>query len=262
MRNYHTHTTYCDGYNTAEEMVQRAIELGFDELGFSAHSPLPFENDYAVKHDELCAYCDEINALKCKYVDKIKIYCGLELDYYGIDCGLKFDYIIGSVHHLIKNGVEMSVDLSKESQIKGVERLYDGDYYAFIDDYFDLVSKIYDKTKCNIIGHFDIIKKFNKDGDLFNESDKRYIRSARKAIDALKHKPCIYEVNTGAVSRGYGVGYYPSDYFLREIAKDKPLFVVNSDAHKMQNLSTDIENATKALEKAGYKTVKKLMEIL
>ena len=41
LQNLHTHTTYCDGKNTAEEMVQKAIELGFRSLGFSGHAPMP-----------------------------------------------------------------------------------------------------------------------------------------------------------------------------------------------------------------------------
>ena len=40
--NYHTHTTYCDGVNTAEEMIQSAIEKRFSILGFSSHSIYPF----------------------------------------------------------------------------------------------------------------------------------------------------------------------------------------------------------------------------
>ena len=32
--NYHTHTVFCDGDNTAQEMVDRALELGFEHLGF------------------------------------------------------------------------------------------------------------------------------------------------------------------------------------------------------------------------------------
>ena len=36
---FHTHTTFCDGKNTPEEMVVAAIEKGFVALGFSTHSP-------------------------------------------------------------------------------------------------------------------------------------------------------------------------------------------------------------------------------
>ncbi|MBQ8882376.1 MAG: histidinol-phosphatase [Clostridia bacterium] len=262
VNNYHTHTIYCDGANTAEEMVIKAIELGSTELGFSGHSPLPFTNDYAIRLEKLAQYHEEINRLKAKYAHKIKIYCGLELDYYGLDGGLKFDYIIGSVHHLFKNGVEVTIDLKKADQQKAVFDLYGGDYYAFIDHYFSLLGEVYDKTKCNFVGHFDLYKKFNREGDLFNERNDRVYSSGLKAIEQLKDKPCIFEVNTGAKPRGYRDDAYPSDEFISEIAKNKPLFVVNADAHRKESLLTDIESTTVKLQKAGYKTVKNLIEIL
>ena len=33
--NLHSHTTFCDGKNSAEEMVVSAIDHGFDVFGFS-----------------------------------------------------------------------------------------------------------------------------------------------------------------------------------------------------------------------------------
>ena len=44
--NFHTHTTFCDGKSTAEEMVQRALELGFDRLGFSGHCYTWFDPEF------------------------------------------------------------------------------------------------------------------------------------------------------------------------------------------------------------------------
>ena len=38
--NYHTHTTFCDGRDTPEAMVEAAVERGFDVLGFSSHSDM------------------------------------------------------------------------------------------------------------------------------------------------------------------------------------------------------------------------------
>ena len=35
--NYHMHTTFCDGKNTPEEMVQEALARGFTTIGFSSH---------------------------------------------------------------------------------------------------------------------------------------------------------------------------------------------------------------------------------
>ena len=35
--NYHTHTLFCDGTASPEDMVKQALRLGFDHLGFSGH---------------------------------------------------------------------------------------------------------------------------------------------------------------------------------------------------------------------------------
>ena len=48
MTNYHTHSTYCDGKASPREMVDFAVAHGFTALGFSGHSPLPFENTYSI----------------------------------------------------------------------------------------------------------------------------------------------------------------------------------------------------------------------
>ena len=39
--NYHTHTTYCDGKSTPEEIVLEAIRLGMDTIGFWVTHPAP-----------------------------------------------------------------------------------------------------------------------------------------------------------------------------------------------------------------------------
>ena len=43
-RDLHIHTTFCDGKNSAEEMVLAAIDRGLKTIGFSSHSYLPFDN--------------------------------------------------------------------------------------------------------------------------------------------------------------------------------------------------------------------------
>ena len=35
---FHMHTVFCDGKNTPEEILEKAIELGFDSIGFSSHA--------------------------------------------------------------------------------------------------------------------------------------------------------------------------------------------------------------------------------
>ncbi len=51
LENYHTHTTFSDGANTVDEMVQEAIRLGMPIIGFSDHSKNTWSLDYCL-HEE------------------------------------------------------------------------------------------------------------------------------------------------------------------------------------------------------------------
>ena len=43
LSNLHTHSTFCDGRNTPEQVVTAAIEQGFDSVGFSSHGYTSFD---------------------------------------------------------------------------------------------------------------------------------------------------------------------------------------------------------------------------
>ena len=109
--NLHTHTTFCDGKNTPEDVVKEAIERGFDIIGFSAHAYTPTNSQWCLKKEREDAYAKEIIRLKEEYKDKIKILLGLELDYYSEVDTSQCDYTIGSVHYVYKNGnVRITLD--------------------------------------------------------------------------------------------------------------------------------------------------------
>ena len=72
LRDFHMHTTFCDGKNSAEEMVLAAMEKGFDYIGFSDHAPMNFDDGCAMPEAALPAYAAEILRLKEKYKDHIR----------------------------------------------------------------------------------------------------------------------------------------------------------------------------------------------
>ena len=79
--NLHTHSIYSDGKSQPREIVEEAIRQGMTTLGFSEHSPLPFDHTFSVKSADMPRYVAEIAQLKEEFKDKIDIYCGLEADY-------------------------------------------------------------------------------------------------------------------------------------------------------------------------------------
>ena len=77
--NAHTHTTYCDGRDAPEAMVQAALERGFVSLGFTIHGWTPYE-PAPVTLEREAEYRAELKRLREKYRGQIEILIGAERD--------------------------------------------------------------------------------------------------------------------------------------------------------------------------------------
>lgn len=234
--NYHTHTSFCDGDATPEELVREAIRLGCPEIGFSGHCHTFFDESYCMSKEGTEDYIAAVKAVKEAYKDQIKVYLGIEMDYYGDVTDDRYDYRIGSVHYVKKDGCYLPVDNTKKEQINDVEKFYGGDFYSFAEDYFATVADVHRKTRCQILGHFDLVTKFNQDGDLFDTQHPRYRAAADKALEALMDTPVILEVNMGAMARGYTTQPYPAPDVVRKwLSAGKPV-IYSSDCHRLSQL--------------------------
>ncbi len=76
---YHNHTTWSDGDYTPEQLVERAIQLRFEEVAITDHyfTRKGFIN--CVSNEQLDDYLSMIEDLRKKYPG-IKIFAGLEID--------------------------------------------------------------------------------------------------------------------------------------------------------------------------------------
>ena len=122
--NYHTHSTFCDGKDTPEEMVLEAIRLGCPEIGFSGHSYTDFDETYCMSIEGTKQYKKCIRELAEKYRDRIRILLGVEQDYFSNAPTNGYDYVIGSVHYIKKDGAYLTVDESAETQKRDVANHY------------------------------------------------------------------------------------------------------------------------------------------
>lgn len=248
--NFHTHTIYSDGIDTPEEMVKTAIEKEFTALGFSEHSYTPLDAEICLKSEKVPEYIEEINRLKEKYKNDIKIFLGLEKDYFSSEDTSIYDYVIGSVHQIRKNGVEMSVDYSPEMTKKWVDEMYSGDFDSYAEDYFELVGNVIEKTNADIIGHFDLISKFNE-GLGYTESE-RFLKSAEKAIKKLVKYGRPFEINTGAISRKKRSIPYPTPEILKMIIKHGGKIAFSSDCHNKDYLDCYFKEAEELARSCGF----------
>ena len=238
--NFHTHSTFCDGHDEPEDMVLEAIRLGCPALGFSGHAPVArFEKNAGETvaaaemrfQNHLAEYRSCISNLKEKYRDSIRIFLGIEQDYYSENTTDGYEYVIGSVHLIPCKCGLMQIDDGREKFIQGVKTYYDGDFYAAAETYYEIVSDIYEKTQCSIIGHFDLITKYNEGNQLFDTSNPRYRAAAERAFDKLLKTPAIFEWNYGAIPRGARKTPYLEDWMLEKLKDAGRVPLKTSDCH-------------------------------
>lgn len=253
--NCHTHTIYCDGKNTAEEMVLKAIKLGFVSIGFSGHAPMFFESEWGMKKEDIPKYISEIRALKEKYADKIDILCGIELDtdYSDIDPD-DFDYTIASVHQFIVDGKDYPIDYSAKVLADLVDKLFNSSWNEMAKAYYNRVSDFVLSGNYDVVGHFDLITKYNDNFAQFPENDE-YKEIALKAIDRIiDEKPDIlFEVNTGAMFRVGNSTPYPSKFILEHIFERNGKITITSDSHSTDSLDFAFDEAINYCKECGFK---------
>ena len=248
--NYHTHTNYCDGKDSPEELVKAAIEKGFFALGFSSHSYTEMDKSFAMSASQAEKYRAEIAALKEKYRDRIELYCGIEQVYFSDEPTDCYDYVIGSVHYVLKNGEYVCVDNTARIVKDAVNRLYGGDFDALAEDYFALVAKVAEKTSADIIGHFDLVSKFSEKNG-YGESP-RFLAAAERAVKALAPYGLPFEINTGAMARGVRSLPYPAPEILKMIKKHGGEIMLSSDCHDKNYLDFAFDKAADLARKTGF----------
>ena len=246
--NLHTHTAFCDGRDAPEDLVLEALRLGCPALGFSGHSHVPFD-DCCMSVSGTEEYKNTVAALKKKYAGRIKLLLGVEQDYFADLPADGYDYVIGAAHYIYVDGGYYAVDESREKQLRLVNGHFGGDFYALAESYFDMVGRLYEKTRCDIVAHFDLVTKFNEGGALFDTAAPRYRRAALGALEKLLRTPAAFEINTGAIARGYRTEPYPEPFILREIVKSGARVILSSDCHRREQLLFGFGAAENALAK-------------
>lgn len=137
----------------------------------------------------------ELRALQKAYAGRLRIAVGMEADWFApVNDRAALDYIIGSVHYLRDEatGRYYAVDGAPEALDACVTQMFGGDALAMARAYYALVAENVRKYRPEIIGHFDLVKKNNCGGHLFDEADPVYRTAALEALDAWRrHRGCF-----------------------------------------------------------------------
>ncbi|WP_028974629.1 histidinol-phosphatase [Spirochaeta cellobiosiphila] len=266
--NYHSHSHYCDGQGELEDYIESAIQRDFDAIGFTSHGPVPFHTDWTMPEDKLGSYLKEIEELQVKYKGQIELYKGLEIDYIPGITGpalskfqeLNLDVIVGSVHYLPADSHHLlTIDGPQEEVDFLYTQIFKKDSKAFVQSYYQNIVQMVKEGGFSIIGHFDLIKKRNKKGHYFDETQDWYeqiVADTLVQIGQYRESHVAMEVNTGGISRGAVDTVYPDPKWLPEMRKAGIPVLVNSDAHHPDHLDFYFTEGLDFIRKGGYSSVR------
>ncbi len=264
--NLHTHSNYCDGKSSLDDVVASAILKNMMSLGFSSHAPLPFHSPWCMKKENLLSYLQEINVLM-KSNTKTQVYSGLEVDYIPgkispDDFKDQLDYTIGSIHFVesFPDGRGWEIDGTHASFHEGYEQIFKKDIRAVITRYFELTREMILKSCPSIIGHLDKIKIQNKFHPYFDEADTWYREEVIKTIHVIRNSDAIVEVNTRGIYQKKSITTYPSPWVLELLHHQKIPIHLSSDAHHADDLINQFPETADLLLSIGFKETKILLD--
>jgi len=248
LQDLHTHSLYDDGKNTLEEMVLAAQAAGLSAIGLSGHSPLPQLNGWSGINGRFDAFLAEAFALREAYRGDFHVWAGLEWDVCSPAPPEGLDYVIGSVHRLPACGAQFSVDRSAEALKLMLQTFFAGDVRAMEAAYYAEYDKIAASPRVDIVGHFDLITKFDEPRAIFSE----FPDCAARAMETLVRAGKIFEINTGAITRGYRCTPYPSEPMLRRLHELGGKITVSSDAHSIGGLGRGFAQSLALAVRCGF----------
>ena len=254
-QNLHTHSQYDDGKDAIDEIVQKAQERGFTILGFSGHGYYA-KDDSSMTPEKTKQYIQDVRQAQQQAPNGLKIYLGIEEDSMApIENVEDFDYVIGSVHYLEHNGKIYPIDYSQEQFDEMLKEGYQNDINALAEDYYLAIERQAQNPNIQIIGHLDLIAKYNEDQTYYCFDDPKILSYAKVAIEQLVKAGKIFEMNSGAMARGYRNSPYPSIELLKLIYEANGKILINTDCHHKEYLDYGMQICLDLAKQIGFKTL-------
>jgi histidinol-phosphatase (PHP family) len=244
--NYHNHTALCGhAVGTIDEYIRVAEERGICEIGFSDHAPLPADlrTGITMAPEEAEGYVAEIYA-RAQRTRAIAVKTGFEVDYPLHDTfdpawfsDPRIDFIIGSCHYL--DGWPFDQDTYIDTfSTRDIDEIY--------SRYYDEIERIADSRLFDIIGHFDIIKKFG------HRPRTSFLPRVRTITAKLGKYGTTVEVNTSGLTKPVGE-LYPSEEIIGVLFEMNVPVTLGSDSHAPDHVGYQFQETAALLKKIGYR---------
>ncbi len=239
----HMHSNFSDGKNSLEEMIEAAIELGYDAIAITDH--------VWVTSDWVTEYAKRISQLKETYRSQIMLLSGIEAKVTNlngnIDAHPSFfsmvDLVLGSMHRIPKSKGYYHLSNLRQSAVKGStiepSSISKKSHNQIVDHWFQAFSNMLRNPHVDIVAH--PLAELKEFGIMLSDGQKEEV--AKLLVESGK----IIEFN---------VRHQVPDQVLLNflVLHDVPL-TISSDSHSVTDLKTYGAAIRKLIESTKIKTV-------
>ncbi|MEY2409862.1 MAG: histidinol-phosphatase family [Verrucomicrobiota bacterium] len=228
------------------DLAAEAVRLGFTEIGFSEHNPMPRDDwdDWHLLQADLDAYVEQVTRARREF-PQLAIKLALEVDFIpGHEEWIRhlaarhpWDYLIGAVHYVSESWALDNPHLVAEWKSR--------DPFEVWTAYFDRLTMAAGSGLFDIIAHADLCKKFR----FYPKEDctplyKRFLETVRRQGLAL-------ELNTAGLRKDCRE-IYPSPALMRIAADLAVPITFGSDAHAPVEVGFHFADAIALARDHGY----------
>jgi len=266
---YHCHTNFSDGKDTLLDMVMRAKEIGFTELGISDHlivhkdfavskswpfirlrsCPHIYNNDFKRILPSYQKHCEAIR--RCAKELNFKLYVGFEVDYFTYDGWLDelkeflkqldYDYLISGNHMLFAENGRDVFEINDLPEICSDISLC----HKYLQRHFTTINESIKSGLFKFVAHIDYARKL---GDKYCGKNS-FEKEKQEIINSLEKYGVGTELSTKGLRK---IGdFYPCDWLRKEISQKNITVVISDDAHKISEVGKDFAKAEETLKKYG-----------
>lgn len=265
---YHTHTTYSDGKDTAENMIKKAAAMGWSEIGISDHlivhknfskSPsykfINARTDIKMYHDSF-AGLDEYFLQYKKTVKQIaadyplKVYVGAEVDFFDYPEWLEdfekfrkrtgLDYYISGNHYLVTEDNYIIEPDDINNQITG-----EAEQKELISKHFKCIKMAVESGLFAFLAHIDYMRRVKLCHEYAFTDEKISI------LKSLSAQKMPMEVSSKGIRKDGRC--YPDSLILSEAAKLNIQLIISDDAHSVDELGYCYEDVESLLQSYNVK---------
>jgi len=252
---------------TLEEVVAQAHAVGYTTFGLSEHAPryraedlFPDESDLVPADLERMfeAYLQKATAVRTEWSDRLEVIVGFESEVIPDDSWLprmrtirndpRVEYVVGSVHTVDGACIDLTAERTAlvAKQQGGVEALH--------HKYFNSVISMIEALRPDVVGHLDLIRKFDGHNPKFSNASKALID---RALEATRSVGGALDVNASPARKGTGP-VYPMPEILERACRMEVAVTLGDDSHGPNDVGVGLESSVAAIRNAGYKTIRYL----